>query len=249
MAPARFLKKSEFFRLLRLGADYDASQSVAVSVEEFRGRVDHHVGAEFDRTLKIWRHESVVDHDLDAVPVAEFADGAEIAELHQRIGRRLQKHQPGVLLECPLHVVDVGSIDVGKCQTKVDEDLIEQARRPAVEIVAGNDVVACFEHRSNGVDRRHPTGEHARCRSALERRQIRLQPVARRIRYARVFVTFMLADFFLNVSGSRVDGHSDSAGNGVRLLSGMDGVGCKAGWFRGQRFLLRSPALRFAIRL
>src|ERR1039458_441968 len=56
-----FLKKSEFFRLLGFAADYDTSQSVAVSVEEFRGRVDDHVGAELDRTLEIWRHESVVD--------------------------------------------------------------------------------------------------------------------------------------------------------------------------------------------
>jgi hypothetical protein len=187
MAPAAFLKKSEFFRLLRLGADHDASQSVAVSVEEFRGGVDHHVGAEFDRTLKIWRHESVVDHDLDAVPVAEFGDGAEIAKLHQRVGWRLQKHQPRIFLECPFHVVDVGSIDVRKCQSKIDQHLIEQARCPAVEIVAGNDVVACFEHRSNGVDRRHPTAEHARRRSAFKRRQVRLQPVASRIRYTREY--------------------------------------------------------------
>jgi len=31
-------------------------------VEKFRGRVDHHVGAELDRTLKIRRHEGIVDH-------------------------------------------------------------------------------------------------------------------------------------------------------------------------------------------
>src|SRR5450759_3146200 len=210
-----FLKKSEPFRLLGFGADHDTSQSVAVSVEEFRGGVDHHVGAEFDRALEIRRHESVVGDDFDAVPVAEFADGTEVAELHQRVGRRLQKHQPGVLLDCAFNVVDVGCIDVGECESKVCEDVIEQARRPAVEIMAGDNVVAGFEHRSDGVDRRHATGEHARCRSAFERREVGLQPVAGRIRYARIFITFVFANFFLDVGRSRVDWDSDGPATGA----------------------------------
>src|SRR4029077_3023047 len=64
------LKKSEFFRLLGFGADDDTAQSVTVPVEEFRGGVDDHVGTDLDRTLEIWRHESVVDDDLNAVSVA-----------------------------------------------------------------------------------------------------------------------------------------------------------------------------------
>src|ERR1700674_4380413 len=223
------LQKSEPFRLLGFGADYDTSESIAVSVEKFRGGVDDHVGAKLDRTLEIWRHESVVDDDLNALPVAKFADGAKIAELHQRIGRRLQKHQPGVLLERALNIVDVGCIDVSECKTKVNEDLIEQTRRPAVEIVAGDDVVACFKHRSNRIDGSHAAGAHARRRSAFERSEVRLQPVASRIRYARVLVSFVLADFFLDVGGSRVDRYSNGPRSGVGLLSDVDGTGCKAG--------------------
>ena len=199
-----------------------------MSVKKFRGRVDHHVGAELDGTLKIWRHESIVDDDLNAVPVAQFADGAKVAKLHQRIGRRLQKQQPRVLLECALNLAEVGCIDIGKCKAKVDEDLIEQARRPAIEIVAGNNVVAGFEHGSNGVDRRHSAAEDARCRPAFERGKVRLQPVASGIRYARVFVAFVFSDFFLNVSGSRIDGRADRTGKGIGLLSSMDGAGCEA---------------------
>ena len=71
-----FLKKSKPFRLLGFGANNDTSQSVAVSVEEFRGGVDDHVGAKLDRALEIWRHKSVVNDNLNAVPVAKFADRA-----------------------------------------------------------------------------------------------------------------------------------------------------------------------------
>src|ERR1039458_6148446 len=131
-----FLKKSQFLRLLGLGADHDPSQSVAVSVEELGGGVDDHVGAEPDRTLKKRRHESVIDNHLNTTRMAEFADGAKVAKLHQRIGGRLQKYETSVLLQCALDVVDIGGIDIGKRQTKVSQHLIEQARRPSVQIVS-----------------------------------------------------------------------------------------------------------------
>src|SRR5258708_39484483 len=71
-----FLKKSEPFSLLGFGADNDTSQSVAVTVEEFRGGMDDHVGAKLDRPLEIRRHKSVVNDDLDAALVAELANGS-----------------------------------------------------------------------------------------------------------------------------------------------------------------------------
>jgi hypothetical protein len=47
--------------------------------------------------------------------------------------------------------------------------------------VSCDNVIARFEHGSDSVDRRHSTGENARRRSAFERREVSLQPVARRI--------------------------------------------------------------------
>src|SRR5260370_26459481 len=128
-----FLKKSEVLRLVGFGADDDASQAVAVSVQKFRRGMDHHVGAEFDRMLEIRRHESVVHDDLEAAPVAEFVDRVEIAKLHQRVGRRLQEQQPGVLLEGALNLVEIGCINVGECKTKAGKDLIEEPVRVSVE--------------------------------------------------------------------------------------------------------------------
>ncbi len=99
-----------------------------------------------------------------------------------------------------------------------------------------DNVVAGFQHGHDGVDGRHATGEHARCRTAFERCEVSLQAVAGWIRYARVFVTFILSDFFLNVSRGRVDGGGDGSGGGIGLLSDVDGAGREARWFSGQGF-------------
>src|SRR5260370_41953392 len=108
--------------------------------------------------------------------------------------------------------------------------------RPAVEIVAGNDVVAGFEHGHDGVDGRHSTGEDLGGNTVFQRSQVGLQAVAGWIRYARVFVTLIFSNFFLNVSGGWVDGGGDRAGGGIGLLSHVDGTGCEARWFSGQEF-------------
>src|SRR5580692_8335728 len=170
------------------------------------------------------------------MPVAEIANRAEVAKLHQGVGRSLKEHKPRALLQCALNIFRVGCIDVGKCKSKVRKHLIEQARRPTVEIMACDNVIARLKHASDSVDRGHPTAEHLGGNSAFERGKVSLQPIARWIRHARVFVTFVLSDFFLNVRGSRVDWDSDSTGQRVGLLSGVNGASCEAGIFRGQVF-------------
>src|SRR5258706_10501188 len=89
-------------------------------------------------------------------------------------------------------------------------------------------MIAGFKHRGNTIDGRHAAGEHARCRSAFERSEVRLQPVTRRIRYARVLITLMLADFFLNIGGSSIYGDRNGPGGGVGFLASVDGTGCEA---------------------
>jgi len=59
--------------------------------------------------------------------VAEFGEGAEIAQFHQRVGRSFQKDEPRVFLKRAFNFFEIRSIDVGKCQAEVDQDLIEQA--------------------------------------------------------------------------------------------------------------------------
>src|SRR5580692_9189738 len=55
-----FLYESQLFGLFRASADYDASETVAMAVQEFGGRMHHHVSTQSNRLLEIWRQESVV---------------------------------------------------------------------------------------------------------------------------------------------------------------------------------------------
>src|SRR5438552_4900403 len=52
-SPRRLLQKCQPLALLGLCANYDSAEAIAVSVQEFRGRVDYHISAEIDRALKI----------------------------------------------------------------------------------------------------------------------------------------------------------------------------------------------------
>src|ERR1700682_5387479 len=77
-----FLHEGQFFRLLTRGADYCASQAVAVTVEKFGSGVDDHVRAQGDRLLEIWGHESVVNDHVYFFAMADFADCFDIAKRH-----------------------------------------------------------------------------------------------------------------------------------------------------------------------
>src|SRR5260370_18165172 len=103
-------------------------------------------------------------------------------------------------------------------------------------MVASGDVGAGLPKGQDTVDGWHATSEHLGCNNVFQRSQVGLQAVAGWIRYARVFVTFIFSNFFLNVSGGWVDGGGDRAGGGIGLLSHVDGTGCEARWFSGQEF-------------
>src|ERR1700692_3082776 len=97
-------------------------------------------------------------------------------------------------------------------------------------------MISRLEHTGNGVDSSHAAGKNARCRAALKRREVRLHSIARWIRHARIFVSFILANLLLYVSGCWINRSADSAGKGITLLPRMDGASSKAWLLSGQRF-------------
>ena len=58
--------------------------------------------------------------------------------------------------------------------------------------------------------------------------KVLLEAGARGIGHARILVTFVLADRFLNVSGCRENRNRNRAGGWVRFLSDVNGTGGKA---------------------
>ena len=144
-----------------------------MSVKKFGGGVHDHVRPKLNRALEVRRHESIVNHNINPVSVADFTNCAQVAKLHQRVSRRLQKYQPCVLLQLqrPLNIVDVRCIDVRECQPKINQHLIEQARSPTVKVVTGDDVISRFEHGNDGVDGGHSAAKHCATRFRLRARR------------------------------------------------------------------------------
>ena len=184
-----------------------------------------------DRLLEVWRHEGVVHDQFDFLAAAYLADGLNVAERHERVGRRFHVDHAGVFSDGALDISRVGSVDVGEFHSEIRQDLVEEAGHASVEIVAADDMVAGLVHGADGIDRRHAAGEDARGNTAFERRQVFFQAGARGIGNAGVFVALVLAQFLLHVSGGGVDGNRYRAGFGVGVLAGVNGFGGKTWLF------------------
>ena len=82
--------------------------------------------------------------------------------------------------------------------------------------------------RDDGIDRGHAAGEHAGRDTAFESSEILLQPRARGIRDAGIFVSLVLADSLLHVGRGGINGDRDGAGQRIGFLSGVNGAGGEA---------------------
>src|SRR2546429_6490730 len=88
-------------------------------------------------------------------------------------------------------------------------------------------MVPGFKRAHDRVNRRHTARKNLRRSPALERCQVGLNPVARRIRHPRVLITLMLADLFLKVSGGCVDRRTDRARRSIGFLPNVDSGSAK----------------------
>ena len=88
-------------------------------------------------------------------------------------------------------------------------------------------MVAGFVHGADSVDRRHAAGEDPRGDAAFECGEIFFQAIARGIRDARIFVSFVFADFLLNIGGRRINWRRNGAGFRIRLLTSVNGASGK----------------------
>ena len=104
----------------------------------------------------------------------------------------------------------------------------EEARRAAVGAFGTDDMVTSLEQGHHSVDRSHPGSKGQALLAAFEHGHVALKRRACGIARAGIFVSFMLAEFFLNVGRGLEDGDDDGPGRGVRFLPCVNGVGLKA---------------------
>ena len=112
------------------------------------------------------------------------------------------------------------------------EGLIVGREQPAgapVEVVSCDDLIPGLQGHEDRINRGKATGEGQAVPTALQRGEGGLEGVPGRVGGSAVFISLVLADALLHVSGGHVDRRHDRSGGGVGLHARMDREGAESG--------------------
>jgi hypothetical protein len=185
------------------------------------------VRAERERLLEVLAQERVIDHDREIFPACQRGDRGDVRDDHRGIRRRLDVNHFRAGLDRCLNFRDVGRIDVAEFEAEFDQQLRGDAEHSPVNGLREDNVVAGAEQAEHGVDARHARRKDVGRSAAFELRQRALECFAVRMAGARVVVALALAHFLDHVGRGLVDRGDDRAGQLVRLLAYVNGVGGK----------------------
>ena len=167
-APMAFWWKVTCSASVEVAHDEGAADDVGVPAAVLRGGVDDDVGAEGQRLLEVRRGEGVVDDEQRAGLVGDRGERLDVADVEQRVGGRLDPHQPGrTRPDRGPHRVEVGHRRRAVLEAPALLDLVEQPEGAAVRVVGDDHVVA-----------RGGTGPGSACprRPGRTRRRTRARP-------------------------------------------------------------------------
>ena len=139
----------------------------------------------------------------------------QVGDLHQGVRRRLDEQRLRLPADLFPHGGRIPHVHVVEGEAVGAQERLEQAVRPAVEIVRTEDVVSRPEEGHQGGDRRHPRGKGDGAGSPFEVREGFLRRLARRVLSPRVVESPVLPEALVPVDGGRVDRCADGA---VRLV-------------------------------
>src|SRR5205814_10200151 len=90
--------------------DQRTADDVGVPTEVLGRRVQDDVGAQRQRLLEVGAGEGVVHHQQRATVVGELGQRGDVGDVEQRVGRRLDPDDPGVVPRHRPGAVDVGQV-------------------------------------------------------------------------------------------------------------------------------------------
>ncbi len=199
--------------------------------EVLRRGVEDDVRAVLERPLEGRRGERVVDHDerppatLGCTPGHGRGDPVDVDDLEQGVGRRLEPDQPGALGQrFPEGVGPGREIDVVRRHARSSADPFEVPERPAVDVIADDDLVTRSRQLGDRRCRRRARREGDAVSPTLERRDRPFESFAGRVLRAGVLVASARSSHPLLGEGRRLeDRRRDGTGQFVGLGPGMDG--------------------------
>ena len=130
------------------------------------GAVDHDVGAVLDRACERRGAKGVVHHQRDARRVCDGREGLEVGHVEPGIPDGLDVEEPGALIDCRAHLVEVVDVHELRPDAPLGEGVLEEVVGAAIERLRRDQVVAGagqVEHRE-GLGRlpaRHRQGRDA----------------------------------------------------------------------------------------
>ena len=146
------------FHQRRAAADRTA-QHAPLTVQVLGGGMDDEVGAELQGTLQGRCAKTVVDDQQGAPGMRDFGQRRDVEYFGERIGRRLDEHQPGVGSHRGAKGLDAALVDETGLDAEARQDVAEQLLRCAENAARGDDVFAGFHQRHHGrQDCRHAAG-------------------------------------------------------------------------------------------
>ena len=178
--------------------------------------------------LAIGRGEGVVDDRQQAARACQGRDGLQIGQLQQRIGGAFHPEHAGRRANDRLQHGQVAGVDVAEIQVgRAAADGLEEAIRPAVEIVAHDDVRAVVQQLERGGNGRQPGREGEGRLAVFQVGQAAFEGEAGGILRAAVIEALVDPRRLLHVGAADGDWHHDGAGGRVGRLAGMDRSGAE----------------------
>src|SRR5215208_3327458 len=139
------------------------------------------VRAVIERRLEKRRRESVIHYEQRAGSLCDLSCSRKVGNAHEWICRRLHQNRSRVRRARVGDGLRVSSVDKGKAQSVSAQNLVEQTERPAVDILAADDVVARLEELHDRVETTHAARECEALNPTLQRRHVSLERFARGI--------------------------------------------------------------------
>ena len=93
------------------GAQNDAAECPALTVDMLGGRIHHQVGAKRERMLPDGGGEHIVHHQHGAMRVGDLGNSGDIDQIEGRVGRRFEKDKSGVWAHGLFEGIKVAPVD------------------------------------------------------------------------------------------------------------------------------------------
>jgi len=198
-----------------------------VSVNVLGDRVNDDISAERKRVLEEGAHKSVVDDQLGVVLVGNISDSLDINETQRRVGGSLDPDELGVGADDRGNVGGIGKINKGNLNSEGRGDLGEVTVSTSVNVVHRDNVGSSRKRADNGGGGGRSRGEGQSMLGTLESSDSGLKGVARGVSTAGVVEAVVLASAVLLEGSRERQGRNDGTGDGVGVLSSVDGAGAK----------------------